>query len=155
MTFNKDTYQEMFKLADQAFLANGGVVTTPAVVGAVTTAQPEEVGQVAAVAARGGGRGRGGRGRGGRGRGGGSSSNQSNPSSNQASQQTPASASSGNANKPHQRGTKHPDLPSNAGWACAQHWKKGRQAPYCSDPLVCQWVRQVVARTPTTSQSNN
>ena len=66
MKFNKDTYKEMFKLADEAWLANGGGPPTPAVVAAVaapnadpTTSDPAP--QVAAI--RGAGRGnRGGRG---------------------------------------------------------------------------------------------
>ena len=49
--------------------------------------------------------------------------------------------------KPHQKGQKHPDLPANAPWACAQHWKKGKASPYCSDPLVCKWVNVVAPRT--------
>ena len=142
MTFDKNTYQNMFKIADQAFLANGGHVATPAVVGAVSTPPQDETLQVAAAATRGGARGRGGRGRGGRGRGNNSSANSTASGSASAS-----SGSSGTTSKPHQKGTKHSDLPSSAGWACAQHWKKGRQAPYCSDPLVCKWVNIVAPRT--------
>ena len=141
MSFTKDTYHEMFKVADSAFAANGGSTTPqPAVVAAVTTsAQPsatEETPQVAA-ASRGSTRGRGRGGQRGRGRGRGSSSSN-----------TPASsAPAGNGAKPHQKGPKHSDLPSSASWACAQHWKKGRSAPYCSDPTVCQWNQVYVPRT--------
>ena len=155
LTFNKDTYKNIFKKADEVWLANGGAVRPPAVVAAVAqpssaSSEQADVPQVAAVRGGGRGRGRGNRGnRGGRGGGRGGQSGQSYNNQNQSQDQTPPNA------KPHQRGPKHPDLPASAGWACAQHWKKGRQAPYCSDPLVCQWVRQVVARTPTNAQSNN
>ena len=145
LEFNKDTYQEMFKLADQAFLANGGSARPqPSVVAAVTSSSPaptasDDNPQVAAVS-RGGRGGRGGRGRGGRGgRGRGGSAPPQN-----SSQSSPSSSSS---SKPHQKGPQHPDLPSSASWACAQHWKKGRNAPYCSDPLVCKWVSVVAPRT--------
>ena len=149
-SFNKDTYQALFKLADQVFIANGGAVASavPAVVGAVATPNTpvttpqtsNDNPQVAAV--RGGGRGRGQRGgRGGRGRGGnrGASNSQNQPANN--------NSSSNSSNKPHQKGDKHPDLPARADWACAQHWRKGRGAPYCSDPLVCQWVSVVAPRS--------
>ena len=158
MKFNKDTYAEMFKLADEVHQANGGN-PSPSVVAAVapSTAQQNaeptaDTPQVAAFQ-RGGGRGgRGNRGgRGGRGRGGNSNSgaNSSTSSYNQ-NQNQGQNSSNNNSNqnqKPHQRGQKHPDLPKNAGWACAQHWKKGKSAPYCSDPLVCQWVNVVAPRT--------
>ena len=67
--FNKDTYQALFKLADQVFIANGGKVASasPAVVGAVSTKNsdpPNDTPQVAAVRGGGRGRGRGGRGAG-------------------------------------------------------------------------------------------
>ena len=152
-TFNKDTYTAIFKLADQVWLANGGAAQ-PAVVAAVaqapsasTSATAEDPSQVSAIG-RGRGRGNSRGGRGGRGRG-----NQyrggynNNNSSNQSSSPNQSSASSDSSNKPHQRGQKHADLPSNAAWACAQHWKKGRGAPYCSDPLVCQWVNVIAPRT--------
>ena len=146
MSFNKDTYQAMFKKADQVYQANGGATSRPAVVAAVSQPSPSTPvvqddavqPQVAAVT-RGGARGRGNRGGRGRGRGNGRGSyngNQNGSNQNQSS-----------SNKPHQKGPKHADLPSNASWACAQHWRKGRQAPYCSDPLVCQWVSIVAPRT--------
>ena len=143
--FNKDTYVEMFRQADQVFHANGGSrVHQPAVVAAVTPTpqtSSEDVPQVAAAAR--GGRGRGGRG--GRGRGGrGGSRGNLNNTSNENSAQNQGQDSN---NKPHQKGQKHPDLPASAGWACAQHWKRGQGAPYCSDPLVCKWVSIVAPRT--------
>ena len=151
--FNKDTYQELFKLADEAYLANHGSSSTPAVVAAVSKPQSDgssssEPAQVSAVSR---GRGRGGRGnRGGRGRGNntwrGNSNNQS-----QNSSQNSSNPPTQTGTKPHQRGPKHSDLPASAAWACAQHWKKGRGAPYCSDPLVCEWSQVVAPRTPATS----
>ena len=153
--FNKDTYQALFKLADQVFIANGGKAVQPAVVAAVTSSNAQSTPtpsddnpQVAAVG-RGAPRGRGGRGRGGRGRGNSNSYNQNNQNQGQnSSNQTSTN------NKPHQKGPKHPDLPSSAGWACAQHWKKGRGAPYCSDPLICKWVSIVAPRPPPNASSN-
>ena len=150
LEFNKDTYQNMFKLADQAYLANGGSMRPqPSVVAAIATPSSpssNEDPQVAAVS-RGGGRGgRGGRGnRGGRGRGRGGGA--STPQNNSSSATSTTSGNSNSGSKPHQKGPQHPDLPSSAGWACAQHWKKGRGAPYCSDPLVCEWVQIVAPRT--------
>ena len=151
--FNHATYQSIFKQADEAWLANGGSTSTPAVVAAVSTdtkpSDPNDAPQVSAVQ-RGGGRGRGPRNRGNRGNGRGTynnNSNRSNEAQNTNTNNSNSSNSTTNTNaKPHQRGTKHPDLPKNAGWACAQHWKKGRGAPYCSDPLVCQWVNVVAPR---------
>ena len=151
LTFTKDTYKEIFKKADEVWVANGGVINPPrppAVVAAVAApadqpslAQAGDNPQVAAIRGRGRGRGRGANRGANRGSGrGGGSYNQNNQGQ---SQQT---SSNNSNNKPHQKGPKHPDLPASAGWACAQHWKKGRQAPYCSDPLVCQWVRHVVPR---------
>ena len=64
--FNKDTYQTLFKLADEAWLANGGASST--VIGAVTkpdsnpSSSPQDSAQVAAVSSRGGRGTRGGRG---------------------------------------------------------------------------------------------
>lgn len=169
-SFNKDTYHAMFKLADEVWVANGGTAAaTPPVVAAVTATPPttttppsdsSSAPQIA-VAAR-GGRGnwrgygrdrgdfRGGRGAP-RGRGNSSSNYNQNNTNNQQNNnnQGQSQQNSGNAsnNKPHQRGQKHSDLPRDASWACAQHWKKGCQAPYCSDPLVCQWVNVVAPRT--------
>ena len=152
--FNKDTYQNIFKLADQVWLANGGSIQTPAVVAAIAppshsppppssdNGQGQTVPQVAAFT-RGGGRGRGSRGNRGNNRGsgrggrGGQSSSSSSTNTNQ---------NQSNNQKSHQKGDKHPDLPAKADWACAQHWRKGRGAPYCSGPLVCQWVNIVAPR---------
>ena len=148
--FNKDTYTNLFKQADDVWLANGGgAATGPSVIAAVTNPSSFEGAdgnpQVAAI--RGGrGRGRGGRngyqnrgGRGGSARGGNNNtSSSSSTTSNEGQNQN---------QKPHQKGPKHADLPKNASWACAQHWRKGRSAPYCSDPTVCQWNNVYVART--------
>ena len=154
--FNHATYKDLFKEADEAWLANGGAVS-PAVVAAVTESPsnpPTTDPQVAAIAQR-GGRGRGRGNRGGRGRGGGgrgqnsNSNNSSSYNQNNNSRQDTSNNTSSNSNtsaKPHQKGQKHSDLPSSAPWACAQHWRKGRGAPYCSDPLVCQWKDIVAPR---------
>ena len=151
--FNATTYKEMFKKADEAYLANGGQTSIPAVVGAVEAPSnpPTTDSQIAAVSTRGarGGRGRGQRGgRGGRGNGRGNQNNSSsyNNNGNRNQNQNSSSDNSNSNQKPHQKGQKHSDLPSNASWACAQHWKKGRGAPYCSDPLVCEWSQVVAPR---------
>ena len=140
LKFNKDTYQDLFKKADEVFHANGGS-RSPAVVAAVSAPTPASSSATPPVSAansssdtpqiaafqRGGGRGRG-------------NSNSGTYNNTNSSNSSAGSASTTNSanTKPHQKGPKHPDLPSSAGWACAQHWKKGRGAPYCSDPLVCQ-----------------
>ena len=150
--FDKDTYTEFFKLADDTWSANGGNATsTPTVVAAVAASNPSPLSpddpppQVAA-AQRGGGRGRGGRGqrRGGRNnQGSGRGAYNNNSSSNQ---QNSNNQSQQEGQKPHQKGPKaSPDVPSNA---CARHWKEGRNATYCSDPLVCSWVHIIAPRVP-------
>ena len=147
--FSATTYQDMFKHADDAWRANTPS-STPAVVAAVEgpsnppTSPTEQ--QVAAVTQRGGRGYRGGRGgqRGGRGQ------NRGGRGGNSGGGNNNSSTTSSN-NKSHQRGPKHSDLPAVASWACAQHWKKGRGAPYCSDPLVCEWVQIVAPRTTSTT----
>ena len=138
--FNHTTYNDVFDVADKTWLAHGGAAQ-PAVVAATSTAEPSDppssdTPQVAAVASRGG-----------RGRGNSNSNSYNNNSNSSDSSATNASTSTNSSNKPHQKGPKHADLPSNAGWACAQHWKKGRSAAYCSDPLTCQWVNVIAPRT--------
>ena len=152
-SFTKDTYKEMFKDADETWIANGGSeVQTPTVVGATaevsasSSSSPAAAGQVAAVQSRGGRgnqssfRGRGGRGnRGNRGGGRGGYNQNQNQSQNSNSNNH-----NNSDNKPHQRGPKaSPDVPSNA---CSQHWKAGKAANYCSDPLVCDWARFIAPR---------
>ena len=150
MKFTKETYKDMFKLADEVWMANGGSAT-PAVVAAVSAQAPSSSDPTPQVAAaqRGGGRGaprgrgfRGGRG----GRGGGRGSNSNSTSYNQNQNQPSSSSSSNNSSqqKPHQKGPRaHPDVPDNA---CSRHWKEGKAATYCSDPLVCDWVKFIAPR---------
>ena len=149
--FNKDTYKDLFKQADEVHNANGG--SAPAVVAALQSSTPQtssETPQIAAVSTRGRGGGRGGRGgRGGGNRGGGQSNQNSQTNSTNTSNQ-----SQSNNRKPHQKGPQHADLPANAWWACAQHWKKGSGAPYCSDPHVCKWVNKCAPRTPSSNSSS-
>ena len=159
--FTADTYSTLFKLADEAYLANGGsasysptVVASAAVVPSSST-PPTDTAQVAALQSSRGGRGGrgGGRGQGGgRGRGNGGSNpgqqrnnNNSNQNQNQQNRnQQNQSQQAQQGNKPHQRGPKaSPDVPADA---CARHWKEGRQATYCSDPLVCSWAHIIVPR---------
>ena len=152
--FTAQTYESMFKLADEAWLANGGASTTPTVVAAVTS-PTEETPSTEAVSAlssrgrgqfrgqsrgRGGGQNRGNRGgfRGGRGTGRGGNNSNQNQNQGQNNQQ---------GQKPHQKGPRAaPDVPDNA---CSQHWKAGRNATYCTDPLNCDWVRIIAPRAST------
>ena len=152
LKFNKDTYKDILKKADEVFHANGGISRLPGVVAATTTATPtspptQTTPQVSAVRGGRGGRGNRGGGRGGRGgRGGG---NNSTPApANNSNQKNQNSQSSNNKNyqpKPHQRGPRHsPDVPDNA---CSRHWQDGRNAKYCSDPLNCDWVKIIAPRS--------
>ena len=152
--FTKDTYNDMFKQADEVWIANGGTSTiTPSVVAATAAPAPQspqtssEVPQVSATS-RGGRGGRGFRGRGGRGnRGGGRGSyngNQNQSNNNQNQQNRSQDQNQNQGQKPHQKGPKaSPDVPADA---CARHWKEGRNATYCSDPLVCSWVHIIAPR---------
>ena len=147
--FTADTYSAIFKHADEAWLANGGsdVIASPAVVAATSvqnpSATPTETVQASAVSrGRGGRGGRNNRGRGNRGGRGGNrgASNSNNSNNNSSTNQTQTGP------KPHQKGPKAaPDVPDNA---CSQHWKAGRNATYCSDPLNCDWVRIIAPRVP-------
>ena len=159
MTFSATTYEEMFKLADQVWLANGGSTSSvPAVVAAAaersssSSSPPSTEGAVAAFSQRGGNRGgrgsnRGNRGnasnrgsgRGGQNNRGGSNSNSNSNTSNQSE----------SGQKPHQKGPRaSPDVPDSA---CSQHWKAGRNASYCTDPLNCDWVRIIKPRPSSSS----
>ena len=153
-SFNVNTYQDIFTLADEVFYKNGGT-TSSAVVASAAVSSPtsSEPVQVAAFQ-RGGGQGGRGRGRGGRGgRGGqrGAATNTSQPrnnnsqNQNNSSQQPPKNQNSSSYQpKAHQKGPRaHPDVPDNA---CSRHWKEGRSATYCSDPLVCSWVHVIAPR---------
>ena len=152
-TFSATTYKAMFKEADDVYLANGGAPPSAAVVAAVaapvvptfphpSSAAAAATPQVAATTTRGGrGQFRGGRGqRGNRGgRGGRGNSNSTNTNTQQNTQNKNSYQP-----KPHQRGPKAaPDVPNDA---CARHWKEGRNATYCSDPLVCSWSHIIVPR---------
>ena len=161
MSFTKDTYKEIFKKADDLWAANGGGQSHPPVIAAAKASQASsssntpntsstESPQVSAV--RGGGRGgfrggRGGRGanRGNRGNSNSYNNNQNRQSNNSSSNQNQESG----GQKPHQRGPRaSPDVPDNA---CARHWKEGRSATYCSDPLVCSRVHIIAPRQKNSS----
>ena len=139
--FNATTYQDLFKLADEVWRANGGTTNVPTVVAAAKAVEapastPSSTPQVAAIAR---GRGRGARGNRGRGRG-----TYNNNGNRQNSNNATSQSTSSNGQKPHQKGPKaSSDVPADA---CARHWKEGRQATYCSDPLVCSWAHIIVPR---------
>ena len=151
-SFNKDTYKDLFKEADEAWRANGGATQVPAVVAAVSAPSPSDVStppQVAAVRGAGRGNFRGGRGnrgnRGGNNTGrGANNQNQSQNNSNSSSNTSSNKNNKQGGQKSHQKGPRHsPDVPDDA---CARHWKEGRGATYCSDPLVCSWVNVITPR---------
>ena len=163
LKFTEATYKDIFKKADEVWLANGGGAQ-PAVVAAVTassaTADDSNPSQIAAI----GSRGRGGRGRGrgffpnrGSGRGRGAYNNQNNTNYTNQSQNTSQNNKNQGQNqgqqvnpKPHQKGPRGaPDVPDSA---CSQHWKHARNATYCSDPLNCAWVKIIAPRQ---SQNQN
>ena len=155
--FTADSYEEIFKLADEAWLHNGGAsLTSPAVVAATThstsssSAPSTSVSSPEAVAAvvrggRGGRSNRGNRGaRGNRGNNRGGRGNSNN--SNSQNYNNTSSNQNQNGPLPHQKGPKaSADVPANA---CSQHWKAGRNATYCSDPLNCDWVQIIAPRAP-------
>ena len=134
--FTKDTYGELFDLADKIYNANNLGASSPAVVAAVTPVsldetQPAIPYPVEAATFRGGrgGRGRGGRGggRGGQSRGGGQSS--------QPSSAAPASSSS--------KKDDNQDLPKNL---CSNHKKHKKKAYHCKDPFVCEWASFIIPK---------
>ena len=154
-TFDKSTYKAIFKLADEVWEVNGGtsaaVVAAAKVVPAQPNPPPQGQDEVSAqVSALQRGRGRGGRGGRGRGRGQGRGSYNQNQNYNQNYNNTSnRQPQQQQGQKPHQRGPKaSPDVPSSA---CARHWKEGKNATYCSDPLVCEWVNFVKPRQPSSS----
>ena len=123
--FNADSYNDIFKLADDVFNANkmGTSSDSPAVVAAVTQAsldetQPAIPYPVEAASFRGNGRGRG-RGRGGRGGGrGAQSSSSSSTTATKANDSDPANL-------------------------CSIHKKWKKEAFHCRDPFVCPWAKHV------------
>ena len=146
--FTEHTYKDIFKHADKVFLANGGSVHPNTVVAATSVSDDSNPAAPQVAAVRGGGRGtfrgqsnRGqNRGRGNRGNRGGGGRGAYNNNSNQ--NQDTSSTTSGQ--KPHQKGPKaSPDVPSDA---CSRHWKDGKAATYCSDPLNCSWVKFIAPR---------
>ena len=147
--FNKDTYQDMLKQADEVWIANGGAVTQAPVVGAVAAPTPSQDSPQVAAVGRGQNSSRRGnppRGRGGRGRG---SGNNNNSRQNQNQSSSSSTNSSSYQPKPHQKGPRHSDSPPDQ--SCSQHWSKGRSATYCTDPLNCPWVKIIAARPTSTS----
>ena len=149
--FSYNTYNDIFDLADKAWV-NAGSGAAPPVVAATKSSKSAsnpsegtpEPDQVSAVSARGTFRGRNNRGfrGGGRGRGTGRGGQQNNNSSNQNQTQS-------QGQKPHQRGPRHPDGPPDS--SCSRHWSQGKGATYCSDPLVCGWANFITPR----SKNNN
>ena len=149
--FNKDTYQELFKEADEEWLVQGGNNPQPPAVVAATSVAPQQSpsssdsqsGQVAALQ-RGGRGGRGRFNRGGRGNRGGGSGRGGNQNSSYNNNTNNTNNSSSTSQRPHQKGPRaSPDVPDNA---CSRHWKEGRNATYCSDPLNCDWVKIIAPR---------
>ena len=146
--FAHDTYQEVFQLADELWRRNGGSEQPArAVVAAATASEETPAPQTSAVR---GGRGsfRGNRGnRGGRGsnRGGNNNRGAYNNNSNNTQRNQDNNSTNSNPNpKPHQKGPRaSPDVPDDA---CSRHWKDGKAATYCSDPLNCSWKNYIAPR---------
>ena len=159
--FTKETYKDIFKLADEVWERNGGNANpVPSVVAATReapssssssnpsvtdTSSGSQVPQVAATTRGGRGSGRGGRGgRGNRGGGNNRGSYNGNNNNTRQNQQQNQNQNQQQGQKAHQKGPKaSPDVPSDA---CARHWREGRNATYCSDPLVCSWAHIIVPR---------
>ena len=145
--FNKNTYNEIFSLADAVFQSNKpesgpqvSAVAQPTQAGA-QSADP----QVSAVA-RGGWRGRGRGNRGGRGanrgngngnRGGNSNSNSNSNNSN--SNNTNSGGSGPDPTRGTNKGAKHSDIPAGLNGLCQTHWTFGKAAIYCRKPRSCPW----------------
>ena len=140
MAFNKETFNAVTQLADDIFETQSAAVNAMSVAAvsqdAFNETQPGLQYPVPEVAAFGrggsgrGGRGRG-RGRGGRGnRGGSSTRGGSAPATN-----TPAPSQS----QARYKGPKHPDLPQGEWTGCQLHYKWGRSAHFCAEPLTCPW----------------
>ena len=140
MKFDKDNFEAILTRADDIFDSNtpssaasvAAVKVVPApsadeTLPAIPYPQPE----VAAM--RGGGRGgRGGRGnRGSRGNRGGRGA---------------ASGGAQSSGQPRHKGTKHPDLPAGEWRGCQMHFRWGKSAFFCAEPLTCPWKDFVIPK---------
>ena len=131
----KENFNEVTELADDIHENTSTVASIS--VGAVQKdmdetlpAIPYATAEVAATSAnqRGRGRGRGRGGNRGRGRGG-------------------AQASQGAQAQPRHKGTKHPDLPAGQWTGCQMHFRWGRRAHFCTEPLTCPWKNVIAAKS--------
>ena len=145
ISFTKLTFNEVLQLADYIFETQNVSTPSGAVNALSSTASLDEtqpglsypVAEVNAVS-RGRG-GRGGRGRGGRG-------GRNNRGGRGGGQQ--ASSESSSQSGPKHKGTKHPDLPPGDWNGCGVHFKYGKNAHFCSEPMTCPW-KNVYAPKPT------
>ena len=151
--FTKDTYQEVFDIADDVFESNQPDSQGASTVAAVASASEGAVGgDVSAIRGgfpgRGRGQFRGGR-RGGRGnRGGQNRGNQSNNSGtsgggNQSQTQNQSQPQGQSQGQPRNKGPRHPDAPPPQ--VCQSHWSFGKTATFCRKPLSCPWVNIIAA----------
>ena len=147
-SFNKDTFEDIIKRADDIHIANNltGVPVMAAVAvpqaSSLNETQPAIAYPIPEVAAawRGGGRGRGGRGRGQNrgGRGGGGGQSQPGSQGQSGGQQNGGQTQSGGqSTRP--RGAKHPDLPAGDQQWCRMHYRWGRGSHFCAAPATCPW----------------
>ena len=133
LPFNKDTYRDVFKKADQVWDSNRDSEPRPTVAAVKVDQTTESGGDVAAVSFRGRGRGRGQRGGRGQGRGRGGNNNQSRSTTpNAAATAAPSTSSS---DKP--KGTRHPTAKGKDENLCKLHFNWGVNANYCAAPWKC------------------
>ena len=150
MKFDKDTYPQVFQAADNVFLSTKRTEMSASVAAVVTS--PVEAGsdEVAAVSAR--GRGRGGRrpfrgGRGNRGNRGGRGGGQSSGTSAGGGNNNSSGGNNNNSGGNQSRGTRHSSNPPSS--CCDNHYRWGSDSWFCLAPLTCPWKDRVSAKPST------
>ena len=136
LSFNKDTYQEIFTISDQVYDSNQAPDRKPAVAAVDTYQNPPEVAAASIPSSRRGGganRGRGGN------RGGGSRSNtntNANTNSNTNSN-TNANTNSNTNSTGGNKGTRHATAKGSNDKLCKIHYRWGENGTYCAAPWKC------------------
>ena len=154
MKFDKDTYPQVFQAADNVFLSTKRTEMSASVAAVVTS--PVEAGsdEVAAVSAR--GRGRGGRrpfrgGRGNRGNRGGRGGGQSSGTSAGGGNNNSSGGNNNNSGGNQSRGTRHSSNPPSS--CCDSHYRYGDKSWNCLSPFTCPWKDKCTPR-PTKKNKN-
>ena len=141
LSFNKDTYQQIFTISDQVFDSNQAPDRRPAVAAVETQqANPPEVAAASTSSARrGGGSNRGWGGRGG-GRGGGARPNTNSNSNTNTNSNTNSNANTNsntnNASNGH-KGPRHATAKGSNDKLCKIHYRWGENGSYCAAPWKC------------------